>query len=104
MTLWSYAQSVCFRLDQHGRFKTPCLTFLPLNITPANALSVGKYLLSPLIKLTESGQYAASVSVRSGRGSGTHDRIFRFTPFFATREEATLYALNQGRSFVRQAT
>lgn len=75
-----------------------------MNITSANALSIGKYLLSPLIKLTESGQYAASVSVRSGRGSGTHDRIFRFTPFFATREEATLYALTQGRSFVRQAT
>ncbi|MBI2731797.1 MAG: hypothetical protein HYX44_00290 [Aquabacterium sp.] len=71
---------------------------------PNNALSVGKYLLSPLVKLTESGQYAASVSVRSGRGCGTHDRIYRFTPFFATREEATLYALAQGQRYVRQAS
>lgn len=89
----------------HGRSFCDFVLYTSIvNITSANALSVGKYLLSPLIKLTESGQYAASVSVRSGRGSGTHDRIFRFVPFFATSEEATLYALAQGRRFVRQAT
>jgi len=73
---------------------------IEVNISQANALSIGKYLLSPLVKLTDSGRYAASVSVRSGRGCGTHDRIFRFVPSFATCEEATRYALIQGRSLI----
>ena len=58
--------------------------------------SVGKYLVSPLIKRTESGDYAAFVSIRSGRGSGTHDRVLRFVPRFPTRERARRYAVEQG--------
>ena len=72
-----------------------------VNITQDHSLSVGKFLLSPLTKRTESGQYAASLSIRSGRGSGTHDRVFRFLPSFPTSDEAIEYALAQGRSFVR---
>lgn len=57
---------------------------------------MGKYLVSPLIKLTESGDYAASVSMRSGNGSATHDRVLRFVPRFATSEAAMRYAVEQG--------
>jgi hypothetical protein len=70
--------------------------------TPEKAFSVGKYLVSPLTRTTESGQYTASVSIRSGRGSGTHDRVFRFLPEFATREGALAYAIAEGHSWLQQ--
>jgi hypothetical protein len=69
-----------------------------VNTTQTNTLSLGKYLLSPLIKQTEAGLFAASISVRSGRGSGTHDRIYRFLSPFASHDEALQFALAQGRS------
>ena len=64
--------------------------------------SVGKYLVSPSSRITESGDFTASLSIRSGRGSGTHDRVFRFTPIFPTREGALTYAATEGRSLLRQ--
>ena len=63
--------------------------------------SVGKYLVSPLTRLTDAGQYIASVSIRSGQGSGTHDRVFRFLPSFATRESARRYATEQGMNWLQ---
>ena len=66
--------------------------------TPEKTFSVGKYLVSPLTRLTDSGHYAASVSIRSGM----HDRVLRFIPRFATREAARRYAIEQGISWVQQ--
>lgn len=63
--------------------------------------TVGKYLLSPDSELTPSGQYAASLSIRSGQGTGTHDRVFRFVPQFLSSQAAITYALEQGQRFVR---
>jgi len=63
-------------------------------------VAVGKYLVSPLTKRLDDGRYAASVSIRSGRGSGTHDRIMRFTPLFACNATAASYATEQGLSWV----
>jgi len=57
---------------------------------------VGKYLVSPLIRCIDAGTYSASVSIRSGRGSGTHDRIFRFIGRFPSHESAERYAIAQG--------
>jgi len=64
--------------------------------------SVGKYLVSPLTHLTDAGGYAASVSIRSGRGSATHDRVFRFLPLFRTREGARRFAEEQGIRWIEQ--
>lgn len=75
-----------------------------LNPSSAITFSVDRFCLSPFAKLTESGQYAASISIRSGRGRGTHDRVFRFLPSFSTHDEAIRYAADQGRRFVRQST
>ncbi|HYR26079.1 MAG TPA: hypothetical protein VEQ09_09625 [Aquabacterium sp.] len=41
------------------------------------------------------------LSIRSGRGSASHDRVFRFAPLFASRDEAVHYAAAQGRDFVQ---
>ena len=66
--------------------------------------SVGKYLVSPLIKNLDDGRFAASVSIRSGRGSGMHDRVMRFTPRFASHAAALRYAVDQGLCWVRERT
>jgi hypothetical protein len=69
-----------------------------------HSFAVGKYLVSPLIKDLDDGGFAASVSIRSGRGSGTHDRVMRFTPRFASRATAMRYAAREGLAWVRERT
>jgi hypothetical protein len=66
------------------------------------SIAVGKYLVSPLIKDLDDGRFAASVSIRSGRGSGTHDRVMRFTPRFASHAAAVRYAIDQGLGWIRE--
>ncbi|MGE8396654.1 MAG: hypothetical protein ACN6NT_03510 [Comamonas sp.] len=63
---------------------------------------VGKYQLTPSAQITTSGSFTASLSIRSGQGSGTHDRVFRFSPFFGSAAAAKHYAIEQGKSFVLQ--
>ncbi len=70
--------------------------------TREKTFSVGKYLVSPLTQLTDAGNYAASVSIRSGRDTGTHDRVFRFVPRFATCEAARRYAIEQGTRWLQE--
>ncbi len=65
--------------------------------TTEKAFSVGKYLVSPLTRFNESGQYSASVSIRNG----SHDRVFRFIPEFSTKEDAAQYAIAEGRRWIR---
>ncbi|VTU34152.1 MULTISPECIES: hypothetical protein [unclassified Variovorax] len=69
-----------------------------------HSIAVGKYLVSPLVKDLDDGRFAASVSIRSGHGSGTHDRVMRFTPRFANQAAAIRYALDQGLAWVRERT
>jgi hypothetical protein len=66
--------------------------------TPEQAFSVGKYLVSPLTRSNDSGQYTASVSIRNGG----HDRVFRFIPEFATKEDAARYAISEGHRWITQ--
>lgn len=61
-----------------------------------NAHLVGNYLVTPITKMTDDGQYAASVSIRRG----THDKVFRLIPVFDSAARAAFYALSQGRHFV----
>jgi hypothetical protein len=67
-----------------------------------HSIAVGKYLVSPLIKDLGNGHFAASVSIRSGRGSGMHDRVMRFTPSFASRTAASRYAVDEGLGWIRE--
>jgi len=61
---------------------------------------VGKYLVSPLTRLLDDGLYAASVSIRSGSGSGTHDRVLRLEPRFADHCSAVHYATTEGLRWI----
>ena len=62
--------------------------------------AVGRFVLSTFSHRTECGQFAASLSIRSGSGSGTHDRVFRFIPLFRSKRAAERYALAQGREYL----
>ena len=63
-------------------------------------IAVGKYLVSPLAKLQAEGQYAASVSIRSGRGSGTHDLVLRFNGMFDSAAAAVHYATEHALGWI----
>nr|WP_310734645.1 hypothetical protein [Azohydromonas caseinilytica] len=64
------------------------------------SIRVGKYLVSPLTRALGQDRYAASVSIRSGRGSATHDCVLRFTPEFDSGEAALHYATAQGLDWI----
>ncbi len=65
-------------------------------------IEVGKYLVSPLAKPHGAGQYAASVSIRSGRGSGTHDRVMRFSALFDSAAAALHYATEHAMRWIHE--
>ena len=76
-----------------------------MTITPDNVsaqMAVGKYLVSPLAKPQGEGRYAASVSIRSGRGSATHDRVMRFSGLFDSAALATQYATEHALGWIRE--
>jgi hypothetical protein len=62
--------------------------------------TIGKYLVSPLIKVLEDGWFASSVSIRSGSGSTTTDRILRLTRLFRSRTEAASFAHAEGLQWI----
>lgn len=65
--------------------------------------SVGKYLISPLTKPLEGGWVACSVSIRSGSGRGTTDRVVRLTRLFRDRLAAAEYAMAEGLRWIAAA-
>ena len=65
--------------------------------------SVGKYLVSPLIKTMDNGWFASSVSIRSGSGRATTDRVLRLTRLFRCTTEAALYAHSEALQWIRTA-
>lgn len=65
------------------------------------SIEVGRYLVSPMIKPHADGGFAASVSIRSGTGMASHDRVLRFVPRFESRRAAIRYATTEGLAWVR---
>lgn len=63
-------------------------------------LTVGKYLISPLTRPLDNGWFACSVSIRSGSGSSTTDRVVRLTRLFRDQLAAAEYALAEGLQWI----
>jgi len=63
---------------------------------------LGRYTLSAYSRADTNGLFLATLSVRSGHGQGSHDRVFQFTPRFETADAARQYAREQGHLMVRQ--
>lgn len=64
---------------------------------------VGKYLVSPIVHVDAFGRVKASVSIRSGHGSMTHDRVLRLTPEFPNGDDAARYAVAEGIAWIEAA-
>lgn len=56
--------------------------------------------MSPLVKMLENGWFACSVSIRSGSGPTTTDRVVRFTRLFRDGGAAALYAHAEGLQWI----
>lgn len=66
-------------------------------------LEVGKYIVSPTVKAQGEGRFAASVSIRSGHGSATHDRVLRFSRIFDSAAAALHYATEHALAWIRNS-
>ena len=71
------------------------------NMAPTQ-MAVGKYLVSPLAKPQGEGRFAASVSIRSGKGSATHDRVMRFSGLFDSAGSALHYATEHALGWINE--
>lgn len=67
-----------------------------------DTIAVGKYLVSPLARQQGEGCFAASVSIRSGQGSATHDRVLRFHGIFDTAAAALHYATEHALGWIQE--
>lgn len=66
-------------------------------------MQVGRYIVSPLTHPIDGGRHSAAVSIRSGRGSMTHDRVFRFVPVFDSPDQAARFATEKALAWIGHA-
>jgi hypothetical protein len=64
------------------------------------SFQVGKYLVTDLTREAPGGEFRAAVSIRSGRGRATHDRVLRFSPSFDSVQAASLFARDQALAWL----
>jgi hypothetical protein len=65
------------------------------------SIDVGRYVVSPSTRQNSDGAFQAAVTIRSGRGISTHQRLFQFSPTFPSREGAHMYAITQGHCWLQ---
>ena len=59
-------------------------------------IEVGRFVISPMVQPRDGGGFDALVSIRSGRGMASVDRVMRFTPQFPSSRAALRYARAEG--------
>ncbi|MEO6280778.1 hypothetical protein [Roseateles sp.] len=59
-------------------------------------LEVGRYVVSPMTQAGNDGGFHAVVSIRSGQGMASVDRVMQFTPSFVSPKAALRYARAEG--------
>ena len=67
-------------------------------------VTLGKYRIAACPQVLQTGRYAAQVSIASGNGSASTDRVLRFCDDFSSHDAAAQYALAQGIEWVRNPT
>lgn len=67
-------------------------------------VTMGKYRIAACPRVLSSGRFAAQVSIASGHGSASTDRVMRFCDDFSTHDAAAHYALAQGIDWVYEKT
>jgi hypothetical protein len=66
-----------------------------------NNIAVGRYRVSPMSHARGDGGYHAVVSIQSGEGMASVDRIMQFTPSFHSPQAALRYAKAEGLAWAR---
>ena len=66
-----------------------------------NNIELGRFLISPMSRARGDGGFDALVSIRSGSGMASVDRVMRFTPTFSTTQAALRYAREEGLAWAR---
>ena len=66
------------------------------SISTTPPITMGKYRIAACPRPLDCGRFAAQVSIASGSGRGTTDRVMRFHDLFPTRDAAAHYAMAQG--------
>lgn len=79
----------------------PLMIFNSNSPTASEPILMGKYRIAACAREMEDGAFVSQVSIASGRGSASTDRVMRFTPQFSTRAAASVYAIEQGIQWVR---
>lgn len=74
------------------------------NFSLLSPVTMGKYRIAACPRVLTSGRFEAQVSIASGRGSASTDRVMRFCDDFSTHDAAAHYALSQGIDWVHQKT
>jgi len=82
--------------------RPPSLKYMILTFCSHQPISMGKFRIQPCSRVLPNGAYGAQVSVASGRGSASTDRVMRFVPEFATHDAASQYALDEGLLWVQR--
>lgn len=67
---------------------------------PSGARRIGKYLVCPLLNALDDGSFATSVSIRSGSGSASTDRVLRLKAIFRCAAEAAAEAHAEARRWI----
>jgi len=67
-------------------------------------ITMGKYRIAACPWRLDDGRFAAQVSIASGRGSASTDRVMRFIDDFPTHDAAVRYAIAQGIDWVHETT
>lgn len=98
-----YCKCTCLHTSylKHGE-DLLVLIFMMISHNTPTRLAVGKYLVSPLAKPQGEGCFVASVSIRSGKGSATHDRVMRFSRLFDNAASALQYATEQALGWIKE--
>ena len=84
--------------------RPPSLKYMTLFYCSHQPISMGKFRIQPCSRALPNGAFGAQVSVASGRGSASTDRVMRFVPEFATPAAASQYALDEGMLWVERQT
>jgi len=92
--LWLFQPARMYRACRPRLFLVLMSSFTDTAFAP---FAVGKFLFTPLSRLSGHERYTASLSIRRGQGSQTQDSVYTFKPEFACRDSALAYAAEQGR-------
>ena len=80
------------------------MIFTTTTTTKQTPITMGKYRIAACPSQLPSGQFCAQVSIASGHGSASTDRVMRFHSEFASHDAAARYAVEQGIDWVRAST